>query len=210
MLDEVIETKDFTTPMTLKDAVTLLYEKFAAKGKDFNLLVDVDAFRRVDPDCASPYEAMVQLPPVPKQMTMHLAMRVLLSQMPMKTIYLVRQGHIVILPPERATAQILLQERVFARADKATLREVLDDLAASTGLPIIVDARVKEKAQERVTVMLDNMSLEDCLTALTAQAGLRFVTLDSGIFVTAPEDAKNLEERRKKRTPPPVRPEVAY
>jgi hypothetical protein len=204
MLDEVIDTKDFTNPMTLKDALQLFYEKFAARGKEFSVIVDLDAFRRAEPDSPSPYEAMVQLPTVPKQMPMYVTLRMMLGQVPAKATYMIRQGHVEIVPPASATSRVLLQERVFTRADKASLREVLDDLSALTGAPIVLDARAKDKGQEIVSIVLNNMSLEDCLTVLTEQAGLRFVTLESGIFVTLPEEAKSIEERQKKRTRPAV------
>jgi hypothetical protein len=202
MLDEVIDTRDFSNLMTLKDALQLFYEKFAAQGKVFPIIVDLDAFRRAEPDSPSPYEAMVHLPTVPKQMPMYVAFRLMLSQVPVKSTYMIRQGHVEIVPPSSATARALLQERVFTRADKASLREVLDDLSALTGAPIVLDARAKDKGKEIVSIVLNNMSLEDCLTVLTEQAGLRFVTLESGLFVTLPEEAKSIEDRQRKRTRP--------
>jgi hypothetical protein len=204
MLDEVIETKDFTNPMTLKDCLQLFYEKYAARGKELPILVDVDSFKTSDPEAQSPYDAQVQLPAVPKQMPMHVALRIVLSQIPAKATFIIRQGHIEIVHPSHATAKALLKHRVLTRFDKVPLRESLEDLAALTGAPIIFDVRVKEKGQEKVSILLNNMSLEDSLTVLTEQAGLRFVTLESGIFVTSPEDAKNLEERQKKAVVPPA------
>jgi hypothetical protein len=202
MLEEVIETKDFTNPMTLKDALQLFYEKYAAKGKEFSIFVDTDSFRRADENSPSPYEAQVYLHPVPKQMPMFVALRMVLSQVPVKATYIIRQGHIEIVPPASATAKALLQERIFTRAEKTPLRDVLDELSALTGAPIVLDARAKDKGKETVSIVLNNMSLEDSLTVLTEQAGLRFVTLESGVLVTLPEEAKSIEDRQRRRTRP--------
>jgi len=204
LLDEAIETKDFTSPMTLKDALSLFYERFSAQGKELPILVDVKSFTIGDPDAQNPFDAQVQLPAVPKQMAMHAALRIILEQIPANAAYIIRQGHIEVVHSTQTTSKVLLQQRVLARFEKLPLREALDDLAAMTGAPIVFDVRAKEKGQEKVSILLNNMTLEDSLTVLTEQAGLRFVTLDSGIFVTSPEDAKNIEERQKKRASPPA------
>lgn len=206
MLEEVIDTKDFTNPMSLKDALQLFYEKFAARGKEFPILVDFRAFRSEDENNQSPYDAQVQLPTVPKQIPMRVVLRIMLSQVPANATYLIRQGHIEIVPPSSATAKSLLQERIFTRADKTPLRDVLDELSALTGAPIVLDARAKDKGKELVSIVLNNMSLEDSLTVLTEQAGLRFVTLESGVFVTLPDDTKGIEDRQRARPRPPAVP----
>jgi type II secretory pathway component GspD/PulD (secretin) len=123
----------------------------------------------------------------------------MLDQVRGKATYVIRQGHVEIVHPSHATAKMLLQQRVLTRFDKVTLREALDDLAAITGAPIVFDVRAKDKGEEKVSIVLNNMTLEDSLIVLTEQAGLRFVTLQSGIFVTSPADAKCLEERQKDR-----------
>src|SRR5882724_3232451 len=71
--DEVIETKDFTNPMTMKDALQHFYEMFAAKGKELPILVDIRAFRSEDETAPNVYDVQVQLPTVPKQLPMHVA-----------------------------------------------------------------------------------------------------------------------------------------
>jgi hypothetical protein len=206
LMEEMIETKDFTNPMNLKDALQLFWEKFAAQGKDFPILVDFRAFKSEDADLPTPYDAQVQLPPVPRRVSMHVALRIILSQVPANATYIIRQGHIEIVPPASATAKALLQQRVFTRADKTPLRDMLDELSALTGAPIVLDARARDKGKELVSIVLNNMSLEDSLTVLTEQAGLRFVTLESGVFVTLPEEAKGIEDRQRTRPRPPAVP----
>jgi hypothetical protein len=110
MLDEVIETKDFNNPMVLKDAIALIYEKFALKGKELPIGVDLKSFAidAVDEQPPTPYDAEVQLPAVPKQMRMHVALRILLDQIPGKATFIIRQGHLVIVHPSQVTAKMLL------------------------------------------------------------------------------------------------------
>jgi len=199
MLQEPMDTKDFTNPMAFKEAIQLVYELFNARGKELPILVDVRAFMNVNPDVGSPYEAEVKLPPVPRKLPMHATLRTVLAQLPVEATFIVRQGRIEVVPTARATIKSLLQERVLALYEQVPLRDVLDALSAFSGTPIILDARAKDKGQERVTLTLNNLSVEDALQVLTSQAGLRYETLQTGVFVTTPADAKGVEKGQKPR-----------
>jgi hypothetical protein len=194
MLHEPFETKDFTNPMTFKDALQLLYEKFQTRGKEFAILVDVKGFNRVDPDI-NVYDVQVQLPPVPRQMPTHVALRTMLDQFPVNATFIVRESHIEIVPPSATSIKTLLRKRVLLRVEDVPLRVVLDRLAVQTGAPIILDARVRDKGQERVSLLLNNLSLRDALYVLTEQAGLRYEVLQSGVFVTLPGEPKRVEKK---------------
>ncbi len=110
LLKEVIETKDFQEPMPLKQALQLFYEKFAAKGQDLPILVDINAFREGDDSQPNgPYDDEVKLPPVPKTMTMGTALRLLLSQVKSNNAtYLIRRNFIEVTTNDR-----LLSEKVL-------------------------------------------------------------------------------------------------
>src|SRR6516225_8280894 len=88
LLQTPIEMKDFTTPMTLKEAVQLLYEKFAARGTDLAILINVETFTLVG--VSNPMEVQVSLPALPRQRTLHSVLTQITSQA--QATYLLRQG----------------------------------------------------------------------------------------------------------------------
>ncbi len=102
LLHDTIETKDFADPMPLKQALQLFYEKFAAKGQDLPILVDIKAFQ----DAAQPngpIDDEVHLPPVPRFMQMETALRLILSQVKSNNAdYLIRGKFIEVTTHDRA------------------------------------------------------------------------------------------------------------
>jgi tetratricopeptide (TPR) repeat protein len=116
LLQEPIETKDFTTPMTLKDALGLLYERFAAQGKELPILVDTAAFKEDAAEAPDPYEATVSLPPVPRKLSIATALRLMLSKIPTNNAtYLIRRDFIEITTNDRMIKDKVL--RVFPVGD---------------------------------------------------------------------------------------------
>lgn len=110
MLQEVIDMKDFQNPgMTLKEALGLFYEKFAAKGKELPILVDSRAFLDESPDAGDIYESPVKFPPYPKTMAMATALQLALSQVQTgNATYLIRRSFIEITTNDKA-----LKDRVI-------------------------------------------------------------------------------------------------
>ena len=109
MLEEVIDMKDFQNPMTLKEALGLFYEKFAAKGKELAILVDQQAFKDENPEAGDIYESPVKFPPYPKQMAMATALKLALSQVQTgNATYLIRRSFIEITTNDKA-----LKDRVI-------------------------------------------------------------------------------------------------
>jgi hypothetical protein len=190
-LQEVIETKDLSNPMTLKEALIYLREKH-----NLMVLVDLKGFAEQEPDGQVPYEVQVQLPFA--SMKLHAALQILVNQIPARGTFLIRDGRVDIVPASAATSKALLGQRVLADYSELSLREMLDDLSAKTGAAIILDARAKDRGQERVSMTLNNLSLEDALVILTRQAGLRYETLETSIFVTVPDEARPIEKKPRK------------
>ena len=142
----------------------------------------------------SPYEVLVQLPSAPAEVKMHVALKVMLDQFPGKATFLVRDGWIEIVSASAATSKALLQRRVLAEYNDVSLRELLDDLSAKTGAPIVLDARA-DKGKERVSLTLNNLSLEDALLIVTRQAGLRCEVLETALFVTPRAEGREIERK---------------
>jgi tetratricopeptide (TPR) repeat protein len=117
LLDEVIDTKDFQEPMPLRQALQLFYEKFAAKGQDLPIVVDINAFKEADDSQPNgPYDDEVRLPAVPKTMTMGTALRLILSQVKSNNAtYLIRRNFIEVTTNDRLLADKVL--RVYPVGD---------------------------------------------------------------------------------------------
>ncbi len=79
------------------------------------------------------------------------------------------------------------------------LVEVLDHLSEETGISIIVDARVRQKAQLAITARFNrDVNLRDALRILTDMADLKVVILETGIYVTTPKRASVMEKELRK------------
>jgi hypothetical protein len=192
LLEEPIETRWFTTPMTFKDAAGLLYEQFAAKGKELPIVVDRAAFRDGDPSTAfDPYETAVSLQPVPRQVSAGDALRTMLSLMAQRTTFLIREGQVVVVPESHARAEHLLQRTVRATFDDVPLQDALQELAGMTGMSIILDTRQEGAAKRRVSATFRNdITLRDAITTLVDMNELRADFMTSGVYVTAPKASK--------------------
>jgi hypothetical protein len=106
LLDETTGTAEFINPMPLKQALQLFYERFAARGQDLPIVVDINAFKEAgDAQPNSPYDDEVKLPAVPKIMAMDTALRLILSQIKSKNAdYLIR-GDFIELTTKNRTAR---------------------------------------------------------------------------------------------------------
>ncbi|MBI3410031.1 MAG: VWA domain-containing protein [Planctomycetes bacterium] len=115
-LSEKVEMKDFLNPMTLKEALGLLYEKFQAKNMELPILIDSAAFKEENPDAPDIYEASVKFQPFPKWMPAATFLRLALSQVPTNNAtYLIRRNFIEITTNERQARQKVL--RVYPVGD---------------------------------------------------------------------------------------------
>ena len=190
-LQEMIETKDLSNLQNLKDALGYLRERY-----NLTILVDLRGFVNEETDLGSPYDIQVQLPVT--QMKLHAALLALLNQLPGRATFLIRDGRIDIVPAAAATGKVLLQQRVVAEYSDLALRDVLEDLSAKTGAGIVLDSRAKERGQDRISLTLNNTSLEDALIILTRQAGLRYEMLETSVFVTLPDEARPIQKKSRK------------
>ncbi len=193
LLNEPIETKDFVNNMTLRDAVGLLYEKFANKGKDLPFVINRAAFREDQAmNNFDPNETQVSLPPLPRVLPVRSVLQLMLAEMPHKATFLVRDGRIEIVPEKLARAEQLLQQKVMATFTRRPLSEALQELSAQTGVSIVFDVRQDEHATKQVTATFrNNVTLRDALVMLADMTGLRADFMPSGVYITAPaKDAK--------------------
>src|SRR5438105_11235274 len=66
LLAETIDTKGLQNQMTLKEALSIFYERFQAKGKELPILIDNNAFKEENADAPDGYDTQVKFPECPK------------------------------------------------------------------------------------------------------------------------------------------------
>ena len=207
--------------VTLKDALEYYSDILRGRALDLRAALDKDplfldgvipiivnksAFLAdADLDTPDPYTEKVTLPVIPEKMSLHLALDLTLSQIGKSpSTFLVRKGHLEIVPRKYATAGHLLTNSTVLLSFKAErLPEVLHDLGDETGLAIHLDPNVGKKAKMPISATFRNASLEDALVTVTEMAGLKFVIMERSIYVTTPSRAEAIrreaEERAKAR-----------
>lgn len=192
VIEEQIETKDFTNPMTLKDVLGLLYEHIAHKGIEVPILVDTAAFKTESPDAADPYEANVNLPPVPRTLTVEKALCLILAKLPTQNATFVVNDRFVEVTTQRAaTVEHLLKRKVLAQYVKRPLVEVLEDLSERSSVSIIVDPHLGQRAQQDITATFRNEpTVKEVLVMLARVAGLEAEFLPYGVFFTIPAERR--------------------
>jgi len=92
--------------------------------------------------------------------------------------------------------QLPLVQAVF---DKVPLSEAFKELARQSGINVVLDARVAEKARVPVTVRLVNTPVDTAVRLLADMADLKPFLVDNLLYVTTRENADRLEERERPR-----------
>jgi hypothetical protein len=201
-----IETKDFADPRTLKDFIQDLCERAAGKGVELAILVDPTSFKIDDEAAPSPYDSQVQLPTVPKTVTVAEALRIAIGQIQTNNgAILLRNGKIEIVTRSATTPEVLLKEKLPPHLfDKIPFANVMRQMSEMTGVTILLDPRLQEKAQIAVTAdFRSDVPVEAALRMLTDMVELGIVIMEGGVYVTTPSNAeareKEVRERKRAR-----------
>jgi hypothetical protein len=193
-----MDMKDFQQPMSLKEALGLLYEQLNADGKEWPILVDADAFREEYPDDPDIYETQVRIPPFPRKMSIGQVLRLALSKVPRNNAtFFVYPDRIEITTLKRGAVEYKLKQRVVAAFDNRKLSQALRELSDMTATTIIIDSRVGDKQDRLVSAsFLHDVNLAGAVRVLSEMADLKVVVLDGVIFVTTPAHAEALRKEK--------------
>jgi hypothetical protein len=189
LLDETVEMKDFLAPdpgIRFKDFLELLYEKFAARGKELAILVDIEAFKEDNPDNDADkiYNEPIKFQPFPKKMKASGVLRLALDRLP-KAAYVIRNGVIVVTTAKRASSAELLKTGVVANFLEESLESCVHHLSEISGATIVIDPRLGEKSWTPVTASFRNsVPLETAVRLLAECAGLHVELRDHVMFIT--------------------------
>jgi len=80
--------------------------------------------------------------------------------------------------------------------DHEPLAEAVRRLGESTGISVVVDPRVADKAVKTVTAELNDVPLDSAVRLLANMVGLRVVSLEKVLYVTSRENAQELEAEK--------------
>ncbi len=102
-----------------------------------------------------------------------------------------------------------LRQTVSVDCDGAAFAAVVKQLAADTGANVVLDPRLKDKANAAVTLKLDDVPLESAVRLLAEVADLGAVRMSNVLFVTTADRAEKLRPSADAPTqPPPANPGV--
>jgi hypothetical protein len=85
-----------------------------------------------------------------------------------------------------------LRQRVNVDCDGTAFAAAAKQLAADTGANLVIDPRLKEKANATVTLKLEDVPLETAVRLMAEVADLGTVRMSNVLFVTTPERAEKL------------------
>src|SRR5205823_1265566 len=100
---------------------------------------------------------------------------------------------------QQAFLNLLAKHLQQATKKRVTISVDQTLLADQTGVAILVDRRIRDKAETPVTARFNYAKLETAVLLLTDMADLTYVIVDNVIYVTSP---KNAAKMRRERTKP--------
>jgi RNA polymerase sigma factor (sigma-70 family) len=138
------------------------------------------------------------LPPM-KNARLATVLRRILARLPVEATVLVRDDRLEVTTADAARAEVgvargqPLPPLVQAAFDKTPLDKALREVAAATGVNVVVDVRAADKAKVAVTADLANVPVDTAVRVLTDMAELKPVRLGNVLYVTTPENAARLQ-----------------
>ena len=188
-----------------------LYQTFTTKGKELPILIDVNAFRRKI-RCSQPFRDPSDISALSKKHDRSHVAQIGYFPDSDGARMMLRNGAGWITAKSSASLENLLQEKVLAQIENRPLVNVVQDLSDMTGVSITLDPRVEEKASTRISVTFRNdVTLGGALRIVADMAGLKVVDMQSGLYITTPANAKELQKRANYPNPKqkiPTPPEI--
>lgn len=110
--------------------------------------------------------------------------------------FLVRRGTLVIVPKDYLqNAASRIQVSYGSDGKETNLEEALQTLADDSGISIILDNRMLEKARDcKVKVNFRNLKLISAVKLLAGMAEMSAINIDGALYVSNPEFCKQMEE----------------
>lgn len=175
--------------LTLDDALA-----FIGKAHAINIRIDEKGFKA--DRCTDVGKEIVSLPPV-RGMPLETILKDLLSRLKPEATFLVQGDHVVVVSKAALERGEMLQERVHAAYENKPLDEVLQELSDKTAVTVLVDPRLGNNANTRITATLRGVPLRTAVELLADMAGATAIVRGEALYVTTRENAQALEQAQK-------------
>jgi RNA polymerase sigma factor (sigma-70 family) len=206
LLERLTNTVDFHG---LDDPRTTLQDglDFLAQTYDLAFQADEAAFAEDLQNRSVLNEPIAQTPlPPMNKFSVDTVLRKMLSRIPAKSgvTYIVRRDFIEITTGAKAKREAFRDwsvdsPLVNAEFAKRPLSEAVEELIANSGVNLIIDTKLEEKAKTAVTATLSNVPLDSAIRVLADMADLQPAFLDNVIYLTTKEKAERLQKEATKR-----------
>ncbi len=165
-------------PMTLAEAFKVLEDRGCPP-----IVIHLQAFKDESPDAPDLYEAAIRFPPM-KGLTRGKVLRLLLEQASPSANYLVRPGYILVTTNDasRPNGQFVQGANFVQRP----LDEALEELSDLSGVSIVLDPRVGDKAKTPITARFPSQTnVAQAARLLADMADLKAVMVDTTMYITS-------------------------
>jgi RNA polymerase sigma factor (sigma-70 family) len=145
------------------------------------------------------------VPPLPNA-SFATVLRVILSHLPAEAnpVYVLRSDTVEITTKEALQDELGIPRNEFRSVlplvwdvfEDTPISKALASVTETTGFNVVVDSRVAEKVQAKVTVQFNNVPVDTAVRLLANMADLRMVRMDNVFYVTTPENVKRLREEQ--------------
>jgi hypothetical protein len=193
-----IDTAPFQEPnLSLKGFLSRLDDVLRKQGKNVPVHVDFQAFKDANPDVykelSDLYDIKVQIPAVPRRLTLGEIIKAAISHIPTNNgAHFVRKRQVWITTLALATPEALMQASVTAQFDQCPLTTAVREFSEMSGVTIVLDPRIG-KAETPVTATFDNrVPLRTALALLADMTGQKVFEMNGALYLTTPENAKTL------------------
>jgi hypothetical protein len=188
-------------PVTLEfERGTPLHEALNHIGMRYTLsiIVDEEAFK-ADSNQADIVNVPIKLPLL-TNVRLRTVLRAILLQV--DGDFYTRDDVLIIVPRARIASGVVLRQPVDVAFERRLLSDALKELSDMTGVSVILDAQKQQDPTLQVTADFRNVPLESAVRVLADMAGMKSITLENMIYVTAPDNADNM--KKELTTTPPM------
>ncbi len=175
--------------LTLEDALA-----FIGKAHAINIRVEMKGFKTDGFEDVG--KRIVTLPPM-RDVPLEIILKDLLSRMKPEATFLVQGDHVVVVSKAALERGEMLQERIHASYENKPLDEVLQELSDKTAVTVLVDPRLGNNANTRITVTLRGVPLRTAIELLADMAGAAAIVRGEVLYVTTKENAEALQKEKK-------------
>ena len=202
LLSQELPVSEFKEPMVLKDFLEKMTAHYrAVMGVEVLFRADQSAFREDAPDAPDVMDTSLSLPQVPRIQSGAQLLNSALAQAPTRNAaFIARPGFVEITTIERTSPRALLSQRIAVNIQGRPLHLALDDLFEQTGVPVVLDRRVGNRAGIPISIHLAReTSLGTIVYLISESANLKMIVLQDVIIVTTPGLARQMLWERYSR-----------